>query len=133
MTRKRFIDFDAFWDEQSRKPLTIKVFGVPHLLAASIPAKVVQRITVLKMQVGDDLDLEARPELIFELANDLFGKQRVADWVADDRMDMDKIGDLFMQTMKAYSAKSDEEDGEDEGEAETPETGSSQTSSSPGA
>lgn len=123
---RRYFDFDAFWEEQQAEPVTIKVFGTPHLLPPKLPAKIVLKSERVQ-QRGNESEME--PGEIRDLAEDMFGRQRVAEWLERDDFDLDKLVDLFKQTMTLYSRSAD---GDEEGEAPAPETGQSLTSLSTG-
>lgn len=128
MAGRRFFDFDAFWEAQDRKPVTIKLFGTPHVLPPSLPAKIILKAERFMAERG--LEGEVSPGEMIELAHDMFGKERTNAWLERDDFDLDKLQDLFMQTMQLYRGAAEERA---EGEQTAPTTEEPQTSSNDGA
>ena len=124
MGDRKFFDFDAFWEAQDRTPVTIRVFGVAHILPPSLPAKLVLYRERLLAELGETGSLDSRD--VEKMARILFGDQRVDGWLDRDDFGIEQLYDLFRQTMRMYATA---EAGDAEGEAGAPETGTTQTQS----
>ena len=94
----RFRDFDAFFSEQKREPVKLKLYGEVHLLPASVPASVI--LSILRLQEkGEE---EVPPEEIMKIASSLFGKEKLNSWM-DKGLDIEQLGQLIQWAMKVYS------------------------------
>lgn len=127
----RFRDFDAWWDEQGRKPLRLKIFGETHELAADLPAPLALRFTRLAQDVKegkrDENDAFNESEIL-EVGKALFGAGVMQGWL--DRtppIGLTQLTEIVTWALDQY--RGDAED-EDEGEAEAPATGATQPDSS---
>lgn len=116
MTERKFFDFDAFWESQSKPSVSIRVFGVDHVLPPSLPAKLVLHRERVLVDLGESGDVSV--EEVAQMSRTLFGEKRVDDWLLRDDFGIDKLYDLFRHTMKLYAAR-----GDAEGEADPPVTG----------
>lgn len=95
---KRFRDFDAFFSEQKREPVKLKLYGEVHLLPASVPASVI--FSILRLQEkGEE---EVPPEEIMKIASSLFGKEKLNSWM-DKGLDIEQLGQLIQWAMEVYS------------------------------
>lgn len=117
--RKRFRDFDAFWKEQQKEPVVLQVFGEEHELPAGLPAPLFLRAAKLMED-----NSEASIMDVWNLATDLFGKDRMERW-SEKGLQMDQVLDLMRWTIGEYmgieiaapgqKADEDAEDDADEG------------------
>lgn len=105
---KRFKDFDAFFSEQKREPVKLKLYGEVHLLPASLPASVI--LSLIRLQEkGEE---EVPPEEVIKIASSLFGKEKLNSWM-DKGLDIEQLGQLIQWAMAVYSgAEVTEEEGE---------------------
>lgn len=123
MGGKGYFDFDRFWKERERKPKTIRVFGAEHILPPALPARVVLKVErYQEMEEG----AEVPPSEIRDLAEAIFTRKRVAEWLDREDFDIEMLTDLFKGTLALYS---DDQPEDDEGEAGAPTTGPSEISS----
>lgn len=94
----RFRDFDAFFSEQKREPVKLKLFGEIHLLPPSVPASVI--FSILRLQEkGEE---EVPPEEIMKIASSLFGKEKLNSWM-DKGLDIEQLSQLIQWAMEVYS------------------------------
>ena len=94
----RFKDFDAFFSEQKREPVKLKLYGEIHLLPPSVPASVI--FSILRLQEkGEE---EVPPEEIIKIASSLFGKEKLNSWM-DKGLDIEQLGQLIQWAMEVYS------------------------------
>lgn len=100
---ERFRDFDAFWAEQRREPVRVKVFGEVHELPPSLPAAVILRLWRM-MAAGRGED-EVSPAEVLALAEAIFGRERLDGWAAQG-LTFDQLQDLLRWAMEVYAGGS---------------------------
>lgn len=129
MSDERFKDFDAYWAEQGREPLRVKVFGEEHELPSELPATLSLRLVRMQMEVAagarkntDEVDVSE----VEAIAEELFTKPVLEKWFAKG-MGIDQLTNVLEWALSQYGASGDEA----EGEPEAPE-GTSTASSNGG-
>lgn len=95
-------DFDAFWAEaQPKKGHEFKVFGEMYELPSAMPAAVVLRFTRLHRELGLKAPLPA--EEAYEMAYDIFGRERIDAWCAKGLTD-EALQDLLAWAADVYNS-----------------------------
>lgn len=110
--KKRYRDFDAFYAEQNREPVTIRLFGEDHNLAPSLPAAMVLKMLRMQKEHGE-LAVVPHQEML-DMAVMLFGEKRLTKW-SEDGLDIEQLGELIKWTMQQYLGGVEEDT--DEGNA----------------
>lgn len=115
----RFYDFDAARAErQAEPPPTMRAFGEDVELPRSVPAA----IHLAAARRGDQPITLA---LLVELLGFLVGAERIERWLAENDLDEDDVRDLYYGAIRAIQIQ------DPDPEAEPPETGGQDGSTSP--
>lgn len=104
---KRYKDFDAFWGEQKRIPLTVKIFGKHYTLPPALPASIM--LYTLRAQAsGQNV---VGPEVVIKMAEGLFGKKQL-EAIVEEGLDTEQLGDVIKYCTEMYQGGSggDEEE-----------------------
>lgn len=97
---ERFKDFDEFWSERNVEPLKVKVFGKVYTLPGAIPASVV--LALLRAQAEGVQELQ--PSAVLTLAESLFGKSVLDEWLAQG-MQLDQLVDVIRWVTDQYGQR----------------------------
>lgn len=98
----RTADFDAFWSELKREPVTVRVFGEEHSLPPALPAAVMLRVLRLQQEHGAATNVPQHE--LHALAEDLFGAERLGAWLARG-LDVEQLAHLVTWAMSAYGGE----------------------------
>lgn len=113
----RYRDFDAFFAEQEREPVTFKLFGETHELPPALPATVVLKLIRMQKEYGQ-MGQVPHADLL-EMAVSIFGDDRVNKW-CEQGLDVEMLGELLKWVMETYMGGRKEED---EGNKKAPKKG----------
>lgn len=110
-------DFDAFWAEQAKEPIRLRVLGEVEELPPSLPLAVMLRAQRIIASMAAN---EPLPEAeMFALAIDMFGRERVERWAAKG-MTIEQMMDVFRYVQAIYSGQEPDKDGGAPGNAQRP-------------
>lgn len=107
MAKRKFIDFDRFWQETQPKEdelPRVRVFGEEVTLPASIPAIVV--IRYLRQSVDEDETIGG--DTLVQVADALFGRETLDRWLSKG-LTITQLGDLVSRTLNLYMGGEDED------------------------
>jgi len=112
MAKRKFIDFDRFWQETQPKEdelPRVRVFGEDIVLPASLPAVIVLQY----IRAGADADERVGAETMVKIAESLFGADRLQRWL-DNGLTQQQLIDLVTETVRLYRDVDDDEAAADE-------------------
>jgi hypothetical protein len=98
----RYRDFDAFFAEQQREPVKLKLFGEVHELPPSLPAVVV--LKMIRMQKEHGSMARVPHADLTEMAVAIFGEERFDQWCKQG-LDVDMLAELIKWTMQEYMGR----------------------------
>lgn len=91
-------NFDALWKEKQPTGAEYHVLGNTYTLPTSIPAKLM--LSMMKYEKDKNVD----DTIFVELANGLFGKKNVDEWL-DNGISIEQIQDIFEWAMEELAPK----------------------------
>lgn len=105
MSGRKYLDFDAFWQERQtkREPIRVRVFGETHELRPSLPAAVVIKLARV-MTEAESPEEEITPQDLLDVAEGLFGKELLDKWTAQG-MTIDQLEALVEFVMQEYARR----------------------------
>jgi len=90
-------DFDAFFNEVEKKPITFKIFGEIEELPPALPATIVLKLYRSMKEYGDKI-----PEHVqFDMAFSIFGEDRVEKW-CNKGLTVDQLAEVMKYAMSQY-------------------------------
>lgn len=94
----RYRDFDAFFAEMQRAPVTVRLFGEEHALPPAIPAALVVSYHRMRQRTATDA---VPDDEILSLFEAIFGAERAAGWYARG-LDVEMMAEMLGWAMQQY-------------------------------
>lgn len=104
-TKRKFKDFDAFWSEKEREPISFRAFGEVCELPSALPMAVLLKIVRLQREHGNAAEIPHTD--LLDIGDDLFGAELMERFLAK-QIDMDQFGDLISWVIEQYNGGADE-------------------------
>ena len=120
---ERYKDFDSFFEEQERKPLTFKMFGEEHELPPAMPAAIMLKMARLQQEKGKDEDISE--DQMASMAVDLLG-DKLFEELCSKGLDLEQLEELIKWATEQYTNIGQEEE---DGDIKKPVSISSKTGS----
>jgi hypothetical protein len=111
----KYRDFDAFWAEKDKDPITFTVFGKKYDLPAEVPASLMLKVMRLQQNEGNSAAVSF--ETIEELLTGILGKEQFKS-LLESGIGMAQLTDVLDWIMSAYNGAEDAE-----GNPEAPQDG----------
>lgn len=99
----RHKDFDQFFAEKKKEPVTLTIFGETHELAPALPAMVMLELIRMQKKHGDMGEVP-ESELI-SLALTIFSEE-LFEHLCKKGLDVEQLGELIKWAMSVYTGKS---------------------------
>ena len=111
----KYRDFDAFWAEKKKEPITFTVFGKKYDLPAEVPASLM--LKVMRLQQNEGAGAAVSFETIEELLTGVLGKEQF-NTLLESGIGMAQLSEVLDWIMDAYNGGDDTE-----GNPEAPQDG----------
>ena len=103
---KRYKDFDKFFSEQVKTPLTFTMFSTDYKLPSAMPAKLM--VTILRSQAEDEL----QPAIILDICETLLGAEQFED-LLNKGMDIEQFEQLITWAVEEYGGDMQDKAGQE--------------------